>query len=80
MLHKIKYLLSIFLFIFAGIECSSDILTKDSVSEISPQSKQQYIKQTVNGVTFKFCLLNEQGKEATVFNEGENFTFYFSIL
>jgi hypothetical protein len=33
----------------------------------------------VDGIEFKFCLLNEKGEPATVFNEGENFTFQFEI-
>lgn len=37
------------------------------------------IEKKVNGLAFKFCLLNEQGKPATVFKEGENFIFNFSI-
>jgi len=47
--------------------------------EISPDSKSQVIEKEINGIAFKFCLLNEHGKPATVFNEGENFSFYFSV-
>ncbi|MDR2928301.1 MAG: hypothetical protein LBV41_08920 [Cytophagaceae bacterium] len=53
--------------------------TGDLFFEISPNSKSQLIEKEVNGITFKFCLLNEQGQPATVFNEGENFSFYFSV-
>ena len=37
------------------------------------------IEKEIDGIAFKFCLLNEQGKPATIFNEGENFNFYFSV-
>ena len=37
------------------------------------------ILKEVDGIEFKFCLLNEAGEPATIFNEGENFTFQFSI-
>ena len=33
----------------------------------------------MDGIEFKFCLLNEDGEAVTVFNEGENFSFYFSV-
>lgn len=46
--------------------------------EISPDSKTAVIQQKVDGIEFKFCLLNEQGEPATVFKEGENFSFFFS--
>ena len=47
--------------------------------EISPDSKTAVIQKEVNGIEFKFCLLNEKGEPATVFNERENFTFQFSL-
>lgn len=47
--------------------------------EISPGSESSVIQKEVNGIEFKFCLLNEQGEPATVFKEGGNFMFKFSI-
>jgi len=47
--------------------------------EIFLDSNSQVIKKEIDGITFKFCLLNEQGKPDTVFNEGENFSLYFSV-
>jgi hypothetical protein len=32
-----------------------------------------------DGVEFRLCLLNEQGEPATVFKEGENFSFRFEM-
>ncbi|NLI71550.1 MAG: hypothetical protein GX361_02315 [Bacteroidales bacterium] len=37
------------------------------------------IEKEIDNLVFKFCLLNEKGEPATVFKEGENFTFNFSI-
>jgi hypothetical protein len=67
----------IFLLAITGITACKDT-TDDLFLEISPNSQSQVIEQELNGITFKFCLLNEQGQPATVFNEGENFSFYFS--
>jgi hypothetical protein len=47
--------------------------------EISPGIGRDVIQKKVDGIVFKFCLLNEHGKAATVFNEGENFSFYFAV-
>lgn len=47
--------------------------------EISPDSNSTVIQKEVDGIEFKFCLLNEQGEPATVFNEGENIIFLFSF-
>lgn len=46
--------------------------------EITPNSKTSIIEQKIDGITFKFCLLNEQGKPAKIFEETKNFSFYFS--
>ncbi len=48
--------------------------------EISPNSKDTVIQKSIDGIDFKFCLLNENGEPATIFNEGENFSFYFSVI
>jgi len=56
---------------------------KDSIDdlkrEISPDSKSQVIEKEIDGIAFKFCLLNEQGEPTTIFNEGENIIFSFSL-
>ncbi len=57
-------------------------MTDDSMNDeikISPDEKQFVKEKKINGFTLKFCLLNEQGKPATVFKEGENFTFSFLL-
>jgi hypothetical protein len=69
--------ISVFLLLLSlmGAGCEKE---EELFWEISPNSKSAVIQKEVNGVEFKFCLLNEQGEPATVFNEGENFTFLFS--
>jgi len=47
--------------------------------EISPTSESSVIQKAVNGIEFKFCLLNEKGEPSTVFRKGENFSFVFSF-
>jgi len=71
------YLFFIALLITGATACKDAI--DDSSWDISPDSKLQVIEKEINGIAFKFCLLNEQGKPATIFNEGENFSFYFSV-
>jgi len=56
--------------------CEKD---NNTILEISPNSKTAVIQKEVDGIEFKFYLLNEQGNPSTVFNEGENFSFYFSV-
>jgi hypothetical protein len=76
---KIKLLiifLLLLLLIVAGIGCGQD----DEIWEISPDSKTVVIQKEVNGIEFKLCLLNEEGEPSTIFNEGENFTFSFTII
>jgi hypothetical protein len=41
--------------------------------------ESQLAVQTVEDVKFVYGLLNEAGKPATTFRQGENFSFYFSI-
>lgn len=73
-LLKISITLLFLGFIGAGCEKEDELFW-----EISPDSKTAVIQKEVDGIEFKFCLLNEQGEPATVFNEGENFTFQFAI-
>lgn len=84
MKRKMIILTTIILFLMTGIiGCNDDMdLLKgddDLRWEISPDSDSNVIETKVNGIAFKFCLLNEQGEPATVFKDGENFTFYFQI-
>lgn len=70
----LKFCLIILSFSLLGMGCEKD---KD-IFELQIGDEKCLIK-VVDGVEFKFCLLNEQGEPATVFNEGENFTFLFAV-
>ncbi|MFV0593792.1 MAG: hypothetical protein ACK5M7_20640 [Draconibacterium sp.] len=73
---KILKLSALFLsLLFIGAGCNND----EDLFELQIGDKNAVIQQEVNGIEFTFCLLNEAGEPATVFNEGENFTFRFSI-
>ncbi|MFV0268338.1 MAG: hypothetical protein ACK5HT_14520 [Draconibacterium sp.] len=61
--------------LFIGAGCNND----EDLFELQIGDKNAVIQQEVNGIEFTFCLLNEAGEPATVFNEGENFTFQFTI-
>ncbi len=72
---KILKLSTVVLLLFCiGAGCQ-----KDDIFELDIGDKNAVIQKEVNGIEFKFCLLNEQGEPATIFNEGENFFFQFSI-
>ena len=74
---KVLFVSLLSLWITAGMTgCNKD---DDPIWEISPDGKQAVIEQKRNGIVFKFCLLNKQGKPDTLFKEGDNFTFYFSL-
>ncbi len=51
---------------------------QDHTWEIQLNDDQKVIEQTVKGIEFKFCLLNEDSVPSTTFQEGENLFFYFS--
>jgi hypothetical protein len=68
-----------FIFLFLSLMGAGCKKNQEILWEISPDSKTTVIQKEVNGIEFNFCLLNEQGEPATVFNQGENFTFSFSI-
>ena len=73
-----NFILLFIALLFIGMAACED-KTDDLWGEISPDSKSQVIEKEIDGITFKFCLLNEQGKPATIFNEGENIIFSFSL-
>ncbi len=83
-LLKISTILLLFTIMGAGCENDNPLDNnqegKDSIDEISLNSKDTVIQKSIDGIDFKFCLLNEDGEPATVFNEGENFSFYFSVI
>jgi hypothetical protein len=48
--------------------------------EVLLNSRNPFIDQNVDDVSFKFCLLNEQGIPAVRFKEGENFSFRLEMI
>jgi hypothetical protein len=76
-LKKIFKIAAIMLILAVGFySCAKEGDT--SFREITIKSEIPVPNDTViNGIEFKFCLLNEDGEPSTVFNVGENFGFYF---
>jgi len=77
-----KYFLLCFSFLLGMTACgdvTNDLGWKKSPEAIEWEISPDSVEKEIDGIAFKFCLLNEQGKPATVFNEGENFSFYFSV-
>jgi len=71
----LKFSILFLLLCLMGAGCEKD----DDFLERQVGAENPVILKVVDGVEFKFCLLNEQGEPATVFNEGENITFHFAI-
>lgn len=61
-----------------GLFNGDDKDNQEHTWEIQLNDNQKVIEQTVKGIEFKFCLLNEDGVPSTTFQEGENFYFYFT--
>lgn len=72
----LKFSIFSLLFALMGAGCEKN---DELLLEISPDSKTTVIQKEVDGIEIKFCLLNEKGEPATVFKEGENFSFNLSI-
>ena len=47
--------------------------------EVDPYSDNPTISTASNDISFKFYMLNEKGEKATVFDEGVNFSFCYSV-
>jgi hypothetical protein len=75
---KLLLIYTLLLPLCAAIFCGCE---QDEIGpwEIFPDSETTVVQNVVDGIEFRFGLLNEAGEAATVFNEGENFTFLFSI-
>ena len=69
----LKLCLIILFFSLFGMGCEKDY----DILELKIGEAKCLFKE-VEGVEFKFCLLNEQGEPATVFDKDENFIFLFS--
>lgn len=51
----------------------------DIIYGVVVENQNGVLKKAVNGVEYSFCLLNEKGMPASIFKEGENFSFQFKI-
>jgi len=71
-IFKLSLIALLLSFISAGCQ-------KDDIFELDIGDENAVILKEIDGIEFKFCLLNKEGEPATIFNEGENFTFYFSV-
>ena len=74
---KIFYL---FLTVFPLMVTSCQKEPLESATELTINGEHKVITVEKNGVGIEFCLLNEQGQPATVFNEGEDFKFHLAII
>lgn len=78
-MKKIIQTFYLFLTVFTVMVMSCQKESVEPVMELTIDSKQKVLTVEKNGVGIEFCLLNEQGQPATVFNEGENFKFHLAI-
>jgi len=79
-MKKIIQIFYLFLTVFTVTVMSCQKESIEPVMELTIDSKQKVLTVEKNGVGIEFCLLNENGEPATVFNEGENFKFHLAII
>ena len=65
------------LFMVAMVSCQKESI--EPGTELAINGEQKVISVEKNGIGIEFCLLNEQGEPATIFNEGEDFRFHLAI-
>ncbi len=78
-MKKILQIFYLFLTVITVIITSCRKEPVNSVTELTIDGKQKVITVEENGIGIEFCLLNEKGEPATVFNEGESFKFHLVI-
>lgn len=76
--HQMLYLLPIAL-ILSLLSCQKESIEQSAI-ELTIEGVQKVITVENNGVGIEFCLLNEKGEPATIFQEGENFKFHLTII
>lgn len=74
-INLFKNVIFILLFSILATGCTLD----DVIYGVMVENDNGVLKKTVHGVEFSFCLLNENGRPATIFKEGEDFWFRFQI-
>jgi hypothetical protein len=76
---KLLNLAAILLLVAGSVSCQKENTDSINFYEITIGSENPVINYVNNGIEFNFYLLNEQSKPSTIFNEGENFSFYFKV-
>jgi hypothetical protein len=80
---KILFLSILLLVIVFSQSSCENLFNNDSKDEykwvVNLDDEQKMIRKSVEDIEFTFSLLNEDGDTTNVFNEGENFFFYFSM-
>ena len=79
-MNKMNKTFYLFLSVFTVMVTNCQKETLEPVLELPIDSEQKVLTVEKNGVAIEFCLLNEQGEPATIFNEGENFKFHLAII
>ena len=74
---KFVFLMLLSLIIIGMVGCENKL--DELIWEIYVDSDTSVIEKEINGINFKYSLLNAQGQPATVFNEYENFSFHLSV-
>ena len=81
-LFRLVFLLATVLLISAA-SCEDGLFSEEDKKknswEVHINDQQKMIRETVQGIEFKYCLLNEDTVPATTFEYGENFLFCFSV-
>jgi hypothetical protein len=77
-MKKLIKITAMLLLLAGGVaSCGDENTDGINFREITIGSKNPVVNYVNNGIEFNFCLLNEAGNPSTIFNEGENFSFYF---
>jgi len=76
--HQMLYLLPIALML-SLLSCQKESIEQSAI-ELTIEGVQKVINVENNGVGIEFCLLNENGEPATIFQEGENFMFHLALI
>lgn len=77
--HQMSYFLPIALILSLIISCQKESIEQSAI-DLTIDGMQKVITVENNGVGIEFCLLNENGEPATIFQEGENFKFHLTII
>jgi hypothetical protein len=65
--------------ILIAISCKKTNDSQEVIWEIPLNGDKTITANSIDGNEFKFCLIDKAGDAKTSFNEGENFSFYYSV-